>query len=171
METKEIKKVAPRAIKKTDNKIEERRIIKKSIIIALAIMVLAWIDLSFNISAAMRSSFAARGQMQAVFLTNGQVYFGNLSRFGMDYWKLDNVYYPHQITEQVPAPIQQNETQKKNGESETPIMMEQTRTILVKLSQEAHQPDDTLFIPRANILFWENMSASSSVSQTIASGR
>lgn len=171
METKEVKKPVARSVKKNSDRNEERRIIKKSVIIALTIMVLAWIDLSFNISAAMRSSFASRGQLQAVFLTNGQVYFGHLSRYGMDYWKLEGVYYPSQITEQVPAPEQPKDTPTKKGEPEAPKTVAQTRTVLMKLSQEVHQPENALFIPRVNILYWENLSPASSVAKTIASGR
>ncbi len=114
------------------------------VIIALALVYLAFFS---NRLAGVDGS-----RWQAVFLTNNQVYFGRLSGASGDSVKLTNVYYL-QVTQQ----LQQG--------AETPQLN------LVKLGSELHGPDDAMYIPKGNILFWENMKNDSPVVQRIAETR
>jgi hypothetical protein len=86
---------------------------------------------------------------QAVFLTNGQVYFGHMRPSVGNYVKLTNIYYL-QVTQQLqPA-----------GQTVPDIR-------LVKLGGELHGPEDAMYIMREQILFWENLKEDSRVVQGI----
>lgn len=129
------------------------RVIKKVLCVIVIVAVLVWIDASFNILSSSQTNKQARTQLQTVFLTNGQVYFGALSRHGISYWRLDRAHYV-QISKAT-----------EGGESQ------ETRTTLKKLSDDMHRPQDTLIIPASNILFWQNLRSDSPVAQAIASGQ
>lgn len=129
------------------------RVIKKVLCVIVIVAVLVWIDASFNILSSSQANKQARTQLQTVFLTNGQVYFGALSRHGIGYWRLDRAHYV-QISKAT-----------EGGESQ------ETRTTLKKLSDDMHRPQDTLIIPASNILFWQNLRSDSPVAQAIASGQ
>jgi len=94
---------------------------------------------------------------QAVFLTNGQVYFGKLGKSGRSF-VLRDVYYlkatsPLQSASSTPDAASLTDTQK-NIE-------------LVKLGAELHGPEDAVFIEKSQVLFWENMKDSSKVLEAI----
>jgi len=86
---------------------------------------------------------------QAVFLTNDQVYFGKLKDLTAKYVTLDKIFYLR-----VASPLQQGATG-------------QPALNLVKLGAELHGPEDTMYIPKDRILFWENLRADSQVVQAI----
>jgi len=86
---------------------------------------------------------------QAVFLTNGQVYFGHLNPYFGSYAKLTNIYYL-QVTQQLQPPDQ-------------PV----PDIRLVKLGGELHGPEDVMYIMRDQILFWEYLRDDSRVVQGI----
>lgn len=92
-------------------------------------------------------------ERQAVFLSNGQVYFGQVSRPDAKTVIMRDVYYL-----QVQQPLQQ--TDKKE--------QEQPQVSLVKLGNELHGPKDEMRINRDHILFIEDMKDDSKVNQTIA---
>lgn len=89
---------------------------------------------------------------QAVFLTNGQAYFGKLKDLNEEYIRLNYVHYL-----QVPG-LQSNE----NEEAE-----KTKRAQLIKLGGEVHQPKNYMYIPKKQILFWENLEPDSVISRTI----
>ena len=78
---------------------------------------------------------------QAVFINNGQVYFGRLQRSRGDYTLLKNVYYLQVSQALQPA------------SSTTRSAFE-----IVKLGGELHGPEDEMYFLKSAILFWENMS-------------
>lgn len=92
---------------------------------------------------------------QAVFLTNGQVYFGDVAAMDDESMVLENVYY-----------LQVEQTLQGEGEdAET-----ESSLALVKLGQgELHKPQDTMVVPQEQVLFWENLEADSEVVQLIES--
>ena len=146
----------------------EKMIIKKIAWVAVIVLILAWIDVNMHFTSAFQSEREARAKWQAVFLNNGQVYFGHLTRNSFDSWKLSDVYYI-QVTK-VPV-ISQDEPEKKNGnktEAPQPIQ-EETRNTLVKMTSDLHSPENTMTIPSSNILFWQNLSKDSNIVQTINS--
>jgi len=79
---------------------------------------------------------------QAVFLSNGQVYFGKLKGLGGNAPVLEDVYYLV-----INQPLQ-------GQEGEKPV---QPKYTLVKLGREIHGPEDKLILQKRHILFVENL--------------
>lgn len=88
-----------------------------------------------------------KDKWQAVFLNNDQVYFGHLQEKNRDYAVLKNTYY-FRAAEQSPS----NQQQQIN---------------LIKLGNELHGPEDEIYIPKNQILFWENLKSDSQVARII----
>lgn len=85
------------------------------------------------------------GEYQAVFLDNGQVYFGKLEKTRDAFYILTDVFY-----------LQSN------------IAVEQASNLsLTKLGSEAHGPEDRMQINAEHILFIEDMKNDSKVVQAI----
>ena len=138
-----------------------RRIVKKIVCVIAIVAALAWFDANFNVLASSQANKQARTQLQAVFLSNGQVYFGALSRHGIGYWRLDNARYV-QVSKVPSTP---------SPEAPAGEAPQETRTTLMKLSDDMHRPHNTMLIPAANILFWQNLQNDSPVAQAIAAGQ
>lgn len=100
------------------------------------------------------SNFIDGGKYQAVFLTNGQVYFGKLKSIGSDYMSLTDIWYL------------QNKTSESDGLQET-TKDTAASVEIVKLGNEIHGPDDEMIIGKDQILFFENLKQDGSVSKTI----
>ena len=138
-----------------------RRIVKKIVCVIAIVAALVWLDSNFNVLASSQANKQARAQLQAVFLSNGQVYFGALSRHGVGYWRLDNAHYV-QVSKVPSAP---------SPEAPTGSAQEETRTTLMKASDDMHRPHGTMFIPAATILFWQNLQNDSPIVQAITAGQ
>lgn len=91
---------------------------------------------------------------EAVFLTNGQVYFGKMSGSDSDYVTLNDIYYL-----QV-GPQQGSATAAAASSSQQSIS-------LVKLGNELHGPVDQMHISRAQILFYEDLKTDGQVVKAI----
>lgn len=100
-----------------------------------------------------------RDKYQAVFLTNGQVYFGKLANSGGEYMQLSDVYYL-----QVDQDVQGTGESKQAEEATTE---DQSQVSLAKLGGELHGPEDAMQINRDQVLFWENLTDSSKVVSAI----
>lgn len=100
----------------------------------------------------------ATDKYQAVFFTNGQVYFGKLSSEGRDYLKLTDVYY-----------LQNQEAVSDEADSENPqeAGTTQSNTTLIKLGEEVHGPEDAMIISREQVLFYENLKSDGRLVQSI----
>jgi hypothetical protein len=84
-----------------------------------------------------------RAQYQAVFLTNGQTYFGRYyDRIGA-YAKIEDVYY-----------LQQTQGSDPTAAPDTRI---------VRRGRELHAPAARMLIPKSSILFVEDLSDSSPI--------
>lgn len=120
----------------------------------LVLAALVWLILgNFGLIPSGDFPAVSGSKWQAVFLTNGQVYFGHLDNYNRKYLRLQNVYYL-----QAAQPLQQGQQAPANLN-------------LVKLGNELHGPEDTMFIPKDRVLFWENMKEDSQVAQGIESIR
>lgn len=96
-------------------------------------------------------TMVASSDYQAVFLSNGQVYFGKAHNPNNQYVSLTDIYYL-QVTQQLqPAP---NQPAAQN-------------ISLVKLGAELHGPQDEMRINRDHVLFIEDLKPSSEVSKAI----
>ncbi len=115
-----------------------------TVVAAVAVMV----ALSLSIFGG-NKSLVKSDKYQAVFLDNGQVYFGKLSSVNKDYVRLTDIYYL-QVQQQV-QPVQRNGND--SGNQNQP----QAQISLAKLGNELHGPEDEMFILRSKIVFWENL--------------
>ena len=89
-----------------------------------------------------QKDFIDRSTYQAIFLTNDQIYFGRLKNISSDYLLLSDAHY-----------VKVNE--KGDGQ-------------IIKLGIiEPHGPQDKMIINQDQVLFWENLKASSPVIETI----
>lgn len=166
-ENNEKEKAAASKKKKARSWETEKSIVKKIAWLAVIILALAWVDMSVHLSSSIREEKSAARKWQAVFLNNGQVYFGHLARNGFNYWKLSDAYYI-QVTKVPAAPQPQPETKPGEKKTETPQQpQEETRTTLVKITSDMHGPENAMFIPSNNILFWQNLRGDSDVVRTI----
>jgi len=94
---------------------------------------------------------------QAVFLTNGQVYFGKVQSYNSNYLHLEDIYY----LQVVQAPLQQTQ----EGAAAQP--QGQSELSLVKLGNELHGPQDAMKINSAHVLFTEKLQSDSKVVDAI----
>ena len=127
------------------------RIAGVALLFALTVLVVAVIGVLLY-GPKDQSKFVESSDYQAVFLTNGQVYFGKLNDVGNDYFKLQDIYY-----------LTQNTTTASNGTTTT-----DGNYTLVKLGcQQIHDPLDQMIIERNQVSFWENLQASGKVVTSI----
>lgn len=87
----------------------------------------------------------------AVFLTNGQVYFGNMKDISKKEIVLVDVHY----------------LQLEGGEGTAQSQLAESRFTLIKMGNEIHGPTDELFINRENVLFYETLRGDSKVVDSI----
>jgi len=90
------------------------------------------------------SQFVDSTKYQAVFLNNGQVYFGHISNLNAEYLRMSGIYYL---------------TSAGSGSS---------NYTLVKLGcQQIHDPTDAMLINRSQVTFWENIKSDGQVGTSI----
>lgn len=94
---------------------------------------------------------------QAVFLTNGQVYFGKISNAQSTYATLTDIFYLQVV--QPPLQGQQQPGQQPAAP--------QPQISLVKLGNELHGPVDEMQINRDHVLFYEDLKEDGQVVQAI----
>jgi hypothetical protein len=121
-----------------------------TLVILAAIVILGWLFRD-------KLHLAKSNNMpyKAVFLTNGQVYFGKLSDANDDYVTLKDIYYL-----QVNQALQQGQTQTNSNQ--------QPQLSLVKLGSELHGPVDEMKINRDQVLFYEEIKNDGKVAEAIA---
>jgi hypothetical protein len=89
---------------------------------------------------------------QAVFLTNGQVYFGKIKGISARYVDLQDIYYL-------------NSTQTTGSTKDANA---QDSMSLVKLGCELHGPADQMLVNRDQVTFWENLVTDGKVTKAIS---
>lgn len=94
---------------------------------------------------------------QAVFFSNGQVYFGKLHASNGDYMRLTDIYYLQS----------QQSTDDKDSSNPQETGTDQNNVQLVKLGDEIHGPEDEMIISKDQILFYENLKSDGKVAQSI----
>lgn len=94
------------------------------------------------------ASAIAPNEYQAVFLTNGQVYFGSLSAPGGDFYYLRHVYYL---------------ASRGSLQSGRPAGV-----FLKAITTSAHAPQDLMIINRSQISFVENLDPAGKVARYLA---
>lgn len=101
-----------------------------------------------------QSKLVDKSKFQAIFLTNGQVYFGNVVNINDEYVDLKNIYYLS-----VNQQVQPGQNAQANNQ--------QSSISLVKLGCELHGPVDQMVISNDQVAFWENLKTDGQVSQKI----
>ncbi len=122
-----------------------------SAIIALAVAALAVAAFIFFTGNKTGETGINTSRYQAVFLVNGQIYFGKLQNFNDASFKLTDIYYPQAQTA---------------GEEETTAQA-QSGIQLIKLGDEVHGPESEMFISKDQILYYENLKTDSKVAELI----
>lgn len=124
--------------------------------IAIVLVILAAVVFGFGFMkggpSADRYKDVKQSQYQAVFLTNGQVYFGKISEMDRGDVKLTDIYYL-QVQQSLQAEAKQSTDQQNLS--------------LAKLGGELHGPEDVMYISDKQVLFWENLKDDSKVVQAI----
>lgn len=122
------------------------------LVVAVAIVVL--LGVLWHVFTILTANSAIKGkEYQALFLTNGQVYFGKLSDVDAGYVKLTDIFY---------LQVQQQVQPSSNSSSN-----QGQQVSLAKLGGELHGPEDVMYVSRQQVLFWENLKPSGKVSQAI----
>lgn len=119
------------------------------LLIVVAVVVLGWF-ISKGYGTVTANSSVKGKQYQALFLTNGQVYFGKLSQLNSQYVKLTDIYYLQ--VQQTVQPKDQSSSSSNNQQ-----------VSLAKLGGELHGPEDVMYVNRDQVLFWENLKDSGKV--------
>ncbi len=118
-------------------------------LVILGLVAFGWMRYSQN-------GFATaiqKDKYQAVFLTNGQVYFGKINKLDHQGYTLGDIYYL-----QVQGNVQGQEQQQKD---------QNQNLSLAKLGSELHGPQDVMYIENKQVLFWENLKDDSQVVKAI----
>lgn len=125
-----------------------------TLILVLALAVAGW----FLWSKTQASTGIDTNKYQAVFFTNGQVYFGKLQSFNGEYMKLTDIYY-----------LQSQQAAEENKESKNPqqTSSDQGNVQLIKLGDEIHGPEDEMIVSKEQVLFYENLKADGKVAKSI----
>lgn len=125
-------------------------------VIAVAILLAGvWFMLSRGSSESTDTGIDS-SKYQAVFFTNGQVYFGKLQAFNTQYLKLTKIYYL-QTTAQAADSKNPQQTSSDQASSVN----------LIKLGSEIHGPEDQMIISKDQVLFYENLKSDSKVAKLI----
>lgn len=131
------------------------KIIAMIAVAAILIMLPRWLHL--NLSAIFSSSSSTetinKESFSAVFLSNGQVYFGQLERSDQTEMVLKNVFY-----------LQVADNTASASKSS---ILNQTHFNLIKLGSELHGPTDELFVNRSQVLFYEYLRDDSKLVESI----
>ncbi|HSW98801.1 MAG TPA: hypothetical protein VLF71_03110 [Candidatus Saccharimonadales bacterium] len=99
--------------------------------------------------------FINKNREQAVFLANGQVYFGKIKSINKQYVDLQQIYYLN-----VNQQVQPNQKDAATASSNQSVS-------LVKLGCELHGPTDQMIINRDQVTFWENLKTDGQVAKAI----
>lgn len=128
------------------------------IVIIMVVGFVVWS--SMNRGAASGSAVSSAidsSKYQAVFFTNGQVYFGKLQSFDNEYMKLTEVFY-----------LQTNGADGESGNPQQTAGNDSNNVQLIKLGNEIHGPKDEMIISKDQLLFFENLKDDGKVATSIS---
>ncbi len=122
-------------------------------VIVVAILIAAALALFISFKPASEAELVNTDKLQAVFLTNDQVYFGKITSVNSKYIVLTNIYY----------------LQTSSGSTATKTTAASNNISLVKLGCELHKPQDQMVISQEQVSFWENLQTDGQVAKAVAS--
>ncbi len=133
------------------------RVVWVVLLFAITVLVIA-IAFLLYFGGPKQSGYVSTKEEQAVFLTNGQVYFGKIKEINKEYINMTGIYYLN-VNQQV-QPNQKSSTSSSSNTSNS--------VSLVKLGCELHGPTDQMLINQSQVTFWENLKTDGQVAQAIA---
>ena len=148
--------VAPKSSKKNGKR--KRILFAIGVVLVLVVLLLGGLFL-YKSSAGVNNINSSK--YQAVFLTNGQVYFGKLQAPANGYMKLTDIFYLQTQTATA--------TKDAAGNPQQTTSQTSPDVQLIKLGDEVHGPDDQMTISKDQVLFFENLKQDGKVAQSIAS--
>jgi hypothetical protein len=131
---------------------------KQKLFVIIGVVLLISIGVWVSYLALRNSSVSSHiegNKYQAVFFTNGQVYFGKLSPLAGGYMKLQDIYYL------------QTKSSTDAGNPQATAEDNSNDVELIKLGNEIHGPEDEMIISKDQVLFFENLKQDSTVSSSI----
>lgn len=133
-----------------------KRFVKPIILVTIVIILaaagwFAWSKMQ-TVGTAIDSS-----KYQAVFFTNGQVYFGKLQPFNDGNMKLTDIYYLQSSAADT----------TKDSKNPQETSTDQSNVQLIKLGDEIHGPEDMMILSKDQVLFYENLKTDGKVAQSI----
>ena len=158
--------VQPEVGEKTKMNFKKHWFILAGVVLVLIVLAVLFREKMFmkkNQSSQVKGVTVGASSYQAVFLTNGQVYFGKLASSQGEYLTLQDIYYL-----QVVQPPLQGQLQPNQPSPSTP---EQPQISLIKLGSELHGPEDEMHISKAQVLFYESLKESGQVVQAIVTDK
>jgi hypothetical protein len=117
------------------------------LIIIIALLIASALALFIFSKPASESRLVDTGKLQAVFLTNDQVYFGKITSINKQYVVLGNIYY-----------LQSSNASSKDTSGQIS---------LIKLGCELHRPQDRMVISQQQVSFWENLESDGQVAKLV----
>ena len=127
------------------------------ILAAIVVIVLvAWFLMPKGVAGGGRTPDPSR--FQAVFLDNGQVFFGKLKNTDGTYLVLEDAYY----TQKQELPANASEKQKAAV---------QNNVSLAKVGSEVYGPETSMSIRAEQVLFWQNLKSDSKDANAIKSAQ
>lgn len=97
---------------------------------------------------------------QAVYLMNGQLYFGKLTELNSTHLQLTNVYY-----------LQSNSQEDAEASTSNNSANAASNFQLIKLSGAIYGPSDEMVISKDQVLYYQNLNDDSKASQLIESDK
>lgn len=126
-----------------------------TILVVVIVIIVGWYGLSklgiLNSSSSNNIAFVS-SDWQAIFLTNGQVYFGKVKGTSNKTLTLGDIYYLQVVSK----PLQ---TTQQGATAD----QQQQELTLVKLGNELHGPSDSMIINRDQVLLTEKLKNDSKV--------
>lgn len=137
-----------------------KKFLRILVLIAIVLIVVSGFLYFWKIRDNFASFDPSASEYYAVFLTNGQVYFGKPLKKNRDNFVLTEVYY-----------LQLSGSGEQAQDQLSEPKLNEPKFALVKLGNELHGPTDKLYINSSQILFYENLKNDSRVVQSIKNYR
>lgn len=150
---KAVHRAVPHRVAKEEKSVWKRLLWPVVAVIVLAVAAAGWFAWSNMGGGAVAID---SNKYQAVFFTNGQVYFGKLEAAGSGYLKLTDVFYLQSQSSDGDASGNPQQSAGSQGNVQ-----------LIKLGEEIHGPEDEMIISKDQVLFYENLKSDGKVAQSI----
>ncbi|MBI3889034.1 hypothetical protein HY312_00445 [Candidatus Saccharibacteria bacterium] len=140
---------------KKENSLKKFIVPISAVVAIIIIAAVGWLIYSKSQNTAVAPQIDS-SKYQAVFFTNGQVYFGKLSSVNSEYMSLTDIYY-----------LQTQATDKADAQNPQQTATDQNGVQLIKLGDEIHGPEDKMVISKEQMLFYENLKTDGKVAKSI----